>query len=171
MDMNVVDKRRIKAISNPLRSIFAVLSVLLFLFIAAVTMAVGEVVIPLVSLGFAIIFMVVFILSFSVVAVSSEGVSQRGLFGPWRCIGWDDIRQVGVIGTKAFPRSELNKGGRKYIYFSTKKLDEDELFKIILNWPVRNLMHIPYNDARFKSVSYLWGKDIDRYNTGDPFLH
>lgn len=167
-NVNESDKT-IKAVSSLRLSLASASSALLFLSLTILMLYAGETILAALFLVLAIVFAVVFTRVFSIVCVSREGVVRRTLFRKRR-YGWTDIRQVGVIGTKVFPRSEMNRGGRKYIYFSTKTLNEDELFDAILRWPPRDMPFIPYKNRRFDTVSFLWGGDISRYNTGDPTL-
>lgn len=85
-------------------------------------------------------FLYILFLYGSTLRISSQGIRKEFLFLPLKTLSWDEIAEVGVLGTKIFNGgSYRKKPGRRYIYFSEKELDDDARFKMALEWPPRNL--------------------------------
>ena len=112
------------------------------------------------------VFAVIAVLNLKRIVISEEKIEVRPLPGKAKVYTWADISEVGVIGTKVFPKTASNKGGRKYIYFSPKELDEDSRFDLALKWPPK-IPYTSFSNAKLEAVSFIWQKEIAYYNTGD----
>ena len=103
----------------------------------------------------------------SFLCLNEEGVSLQ-LFGKTRRhMSWDQIKEVGVAGTKVFNRSHPEKAGSIYIYFSPAEMTEDERFQMMLRWPSHSCLYMIYNEERFNAVQSRWNSHIETYNVGD----
>ena len=91
---------------------------------------------------------------------------------PIKTYSWDQIKEVGVVGTKVFNGTGKNKKpGRRYIYFSPEELDEDSRFQMTLEWPPsREILYCIYTKYHAEYVQLLWQKPIATYNAGDLFV-
>lgn len=104
------------------------------------------------------------------VTLTAQGVTRR--LGRWElgAVRWEELREVGVVGTKVFNRSDPKKYGRRFIYFSPERLDEDRRFRLALEWPPGRMLYLEYDKARLEAVQMFWNSDIAEYNCGDIFF-
>lgn len=114
----------------------------------------------------ALVFLYTVFLSASIIILDEDGVSCSFLGFSRRCLSWSDIAEVGVLGTKVFNRSNPNKTGEMYIYFSTKPLTDDECFRLGLKWPPHDMIYLLYTKERLQQVQLRWSSFIRTYNTG-----
>ena len=100
------------------------------------------------------------------ISITCEGV-RKHIFG-WtlKQVRWDEIQEVGVVGTKVFNRLAPDKTGPMYIYFSPKKLTEQERFQLALDFPPRDMLFLLHNQQREDLVQNLWDTKLIGYNTG-----
>lgn len=120
-----------------------------------------------------IVFAFIAVLYGSVLYISSRGIERKFLFVTMGALTWEQVREVGVVGTGIFFTGDRNKKrtGRRYIYISPRELDEDTRFKMALEWPPRNgVLYCTYSHPRIDAIQYLWGKPIEKYNAGDIFV-
>lgn len=111
-------------------------------------------------------FTVISVRNFTRILISKDKIEVRPIMGKTRSYRWEDIKEVGVIGTKVFPKTSSNKGGRKYIYFSPEELDEDSRFDLALKWPPK-IPYTSHSDAKLDAVMLIWRKPVAYYNTPD----
>ena len=163
-------KSEIRTLSAPIKTLFSVLSICLFCLLSVLALLDVEYVMAAVFLFLSGIFIWYFLSIAAIVRISAEGVERKSLLSGSLIVTWDDLKQVGILGTRAFPRSRMNRGGVKYIYFSRDVLNEEDLFRLILKWPSRDVPYVPYRRRNIDTVSLLWKGDIERYNTGDRRL-
>lgn len=111
-------------------------------------------------------FTVISVRNFTRILISKDKIEVRPIMGKTRSYRWEDIKEVGVIGTKVFPKTSSNKGGRKYIYFSPEELDEDSRFDLALKWPPK-IPYTSHSDGKLDAVMLIWRKPVAYYNTPD----
>lgn len=100
------------------------------------------------------------------ITVSETGIT-RSFFGMMtKDIGWGDIKEVGVVGTKVFNKREPQKVGRMYIYFSDKVMTENERFAIALKWPPKKKTFMRFDYKRISQIQIYWPGKIALYNVG-----
>lgn len=99
-------------------------------------------------------------------SITCEGL-RKHIFG-WtlREVRWDEIQEVGVIGTKVFNKLTPDKTGPMYIYFSPKKLTEQEQFQLALDFPPKDMLFLLHDQQREDLVQILWNTKLVGYNTG-----
>ncbi len=116
-------------------------------------------------------FLYILFLYGSTLRISSQGIRKEFLFLPLKTLSWDEIAEVGVLGTKIFNGgSYRKKPGRRYIYFSEKELDDDARFKMALEWPPRNgELFCIFTKDNYAHIEMLWGHAIEKYNAGDLY--
>lgn len=111
----------------------------------------------------AAVFSVISIKNFTRIIISAEKITIEPFLVKKKNFSLDEIKEVGVIGTKVFPKSSSNNGGRKYIYFSPMELDEDGRFNLALKWPPK-IPHTSFSDTKLEFVELIWGKPIIYYS-------
>ena len=118
------------------------------------------------------VFLYIMFLYGSTLRVNSEGIRKEFLFIPLKTVSWDDIVEVGVLGTKIFNGGAYKKKpGRRYIYFSEKELDGDTRFKMALEWPPLNgELFCIFTKDNYHHIEMQWGGTIEKYNAGDLYL-
>ncbi len=113
-----------------------------------------------------VVFALISVRNLTRILISQENIEVRPLLGKTRIYSWHEIKEVGVIGTKLFPNTSSNKGGRKYIYFSSEELDENSRFKLALKWPPK-IPYTSHSNAKLEAVALIWKKPISIYNAPD----
>lgn len=106
----------------------------------------------------------------AVVTVGNDEIRMSFLGIPMRENAWKDIKEVGVIGTNIFKEEKGKHSGSRYIYFSTERLDEDERFKMALNWPPGKMIYLLYTRERADRIQLIWDNEISSYHAGDIFF-
>lgn len=100
------------------------------------------------------------------VHVTNESLEVRLLWNTLQSVSWNEIREVGVCGTKVLKPAGSKWSGAKYIYFSKEKMDDDDRFDMCLKWPSKDMIYFRFNYKRIKKIVRIWGPDIVLYNTG-----
>lgn len=100
------------------------------------------------------------------VSITCEGI-RKHIFG-WtlKQVRWDEIKEVGVVGTKVFNKLTPDKTGPMYIYFSPKEMTTEERFRLALNFPPKDMLFLFHNKEREDLVQNLWSTKLIGYNTG-----
>ena len=121
-----------------------------------------------------------------VVAVSAGGVRSSLLGMSWKSLDWDQIGEIGVIGTRVFNNADPHQGagggkktartalynknpsiGTPYIYFSPYALTDEQRFRLALEWPPRGMIFLRFSPDRIEKVQQLSLREIVRYNVGN----
>lgn len=100
------------------------------------------------------------------VSVTAEGVRRHILGRTLKQQRWEEIKEVGVVGTKVFNRLHPEKTGSMYIYFSPKALTEQERFQLALDFPPKDMIFLLHNQEREDLVQAFWDTRLIGYNTG-----
>ena len=139
-----------------------------FLFIISITMLIEGRLLPA-ALFFAIgiNFFYEMVRNGKVVSFEKTGISKKLLGKKCTGLNWENVVEVGVVGTKVFNQKKPEKTGRLYLYASDKKLSDEERFDMILNWPPRNLIYTLYQDDKIECLRMVWSGKIETYNVGD----
>ena len=87
-----------------------------------------------------------------------------------RSLSWAETAEMGVLGTKVFNRSNPEKTGTMYIYFSPVALDEDSRFQLALKWPPKEQIYLLYTKERMDYIRPLWEGKVQKYNTGKNLM-
>lgn len=114
----------------------------------------------------AVVFLCTAVYFGNVISVDHNGIRKYVLGIPLKHILWSEIEEIGICGTKVFNKGNPKKVGTIYIYFSTRKLDENAHFKMILEWPPKDMYFVLYNQARLTAIQTLWSSRIETYNVG-----
>lgn len=138
--------------------IFAVLAVIFFLMRFWI---VGGIFVALLA-----VYLVIAIKNCYVIHIGEDRV-YRIFPGRGISLNWSDIQDVGVVGIKVLGRAGRKYTGGKYIYFSDRKLSEDELFNICLKWPPDNMLFLHFSHKRIAYIQTRWENEITMYNTGN----
>ena len=106
----------------------------------------------------------------SVVDINSDGITRTTLFFIKKTKPWSEISEVGVCGTKIFNIINKKKTGTIYFYTSSKKMDDDECFQMLLRWPPKGEIVFKYGSDALNAVQYYYQSKIKLYNTGNLIL-
>lgn len=118
----------------------------------------------------AIVFLAVALINGSKLTIDDKGV-RRTLFGKTLYqYSWEEIAEVGVIGTKVFRNDDKKDVGSRHLYFSREVLTDEERFRMVLQWPPRNKLYMLYNTERLSAVQSYWSGKIETYKAGDVFF-
>lgn len=85
-------------------------------------------------------------------------------------VGWEKIKEVGVVGTSVFQKGKEKNTGIRFIYFSEEKLDENKRFRLAMEWPPRKMFYLEFDRERLDTVQMFWNSRIAEYNAGDLFI-
>ena len=157
-------------IVNKFKCIASAVSSVTFVLLAGAVLFIHRPGSALIFLVLGLIFGFIAVQSGSVLQLNEEGVTRLLLGHTTAKIRWDEIKEIGVAGTKVFNRSHPEKAGSIYIYFSPVQMDEDERFQMMLRWPPSNCLYMTYNQDRFHAVQGHWNSHIEIYNVGDLCL-
>ena len=102
----------------------------------------------------------------STVTIDEEGVYCSFLGIARKKILWSQVKETGVIGTTVFNKSNPDKTGDMYLYFSPKELNDAERFNLGMKWPPKDLIFLLYTKERTAWVQSMWSNKIHTYNTG-----
>ena len=111
-------------------------------------------------------FLYIAVLYGSILEVDTEGVRCIRLGRTIRTMPWTEIAELGVVGTKVFNRGNPDKTGELYIYFSLVQMEEQERFRMALQWPPREQLYLLYTKERMDFIRPLWFDEVRIYNTG-----
>ena len=150
------------AITGFASAAFSIFMIILLVSFCHLQMIVGIVV----SAILALVFAVITLRNVTRILISNEKIEVRPVLGKAKTYSWEEIKEVGVIGTKVFPKTSSNKGGRKYIYFSPEELDEDSRFDLAFKWPPK-IPFTSYSKAKLDAVQLIWRKPLANYNAPD----
>ena len=144
----------------------------------------------LLFIAFGVLFLLVAALYGRVVHVGPSGVRWTLLGRELRSRTWEQIGEIGVVGTRVFNGSggrnaaPSGQSGREglfgpakrshigtpYLYFSEESLTEEQRFTLALKWPPRNMIFLRFTAERVAYVQSSSRKYVEHYNTGDlPF--
>lgn len=82
-------------------------------------------------------------------------------------ITWEEMKELGVCGTKVFNLGNKNKTGRLYFYCSKRAMDDDEHFQMILQWPPKEQIYFSFSEKRLLFLENAAKRRIETYNTGN----
>ena len=156
-----------KYMVNVTRFFVAAFTSLAGLLLGGTMIYLGQIIPGLVLLLIFVAFLIASTYSGAHVSADSEGVTRHGLFGGKTTMAWQDIKEVGVAGSRIFNKGEKHKPGTLYIYFSGKEMTDDERFEMMLKWPPKDKIYIEYTDEIGRQVLQLWEKPFVEYNTCD----
>ncbi len=156
---------------DPLKFAVSLPTGLVLLYLAWSAIRLSAYLIAAVFILIAAVFFCVMFLYGSVLILSEEGIRSVFLFVTVRSYSWNQIRETGVVGTKIFNgTSKKKKAGRRYIYFSPEALNEDQRFRLALEWPPRKeMLYCIYNRQNADVIQFFWRKPVASYNAGDIF--
>ena len=142
----------------------------------------------LLFIAFGVLFLMVAALYGRVVHVGPSGVRWTLLGRELRSRTWEQIGEIGVVGTRVFngnsgngPAAPSGQGGREglfgpakrssigtpYLYFSEEPLTEEQRFTLALKWPPRDMIFLRFTPERVAHVQSSSQKYVEHYNTGD----
>lgn len=116
--------------------------------------------------AFAVIYGVIAVMTGSSLYIGGKYLEQRFLGIRIRSLAWQDVKEVGVVGTKVFNKGNPDKTGSLYIYFSPAVMDDDERFQMCVRWPPKKAMYMQYTHKRITAVQSLWDKPLELFNVG-----
>ena len=105
----------------------------------------------------------------AVICIDKNGISKKVLWFTPRGYTWTQIREVGVFGTKLFNQKNPKKAGTLYLYCSSQVMTDNERFKMILNWPPKQI-YFAFSPTALEVIRCFWGHKITEYNIGELTL-
>ncbi len=102
----------------------------------------------------------------SSVVLTPEGVSLYFFSHCRKSCKWEELQEIGAIGTKVLRQKNKDDAGRLEIYFSTKEMNDDERRAMALQWPPKDMIYMLYQKNRMDAVQILSDAHIHLYNTG-----
>lgn len=106
----------------------------------------------------------------SVLTLDAAGIERRFLGVRVAAVRWGELAEVGVVGLKVFNNGSRERPGTRYIYFSPRALDEEQRFRLALEWPPGDMLYLNYTKERLRAVQNLWNAPVESYNAGDAFF-
>lgn len=137
-----------------------------FLLSGVCLMLVGSWIGGAVCILLALVYLCVSAMYGAVVHIDAKGVSRKILFCPKESYTWEELREVGVFGSRVLKQEASNKVGTLYLYVSTQAMTDEERFNMVLRWPIRQI-HFVFSPRNLELVQYFWNQKIETFNTGD----
>jgi hypothetical protein len=88
--------------------------------------------------------------------VDESGVRQTFLGNSSHILHWQDIQEVGIANMKVLRNYNKDRIGELYIYFSPRKLVDDERLGMCLHWPPEDMCFMRFSVRRMKEVQKYW---------------
>lgn len=103
----------------------------------------------------------------SVVSITSDYIVLKFLGLERYKMKWTDIAEVDVMGLRLFNQGkDKKKCGSLYLVFSSKHMDDDMRFKLIMNWPPKNEIYLRFTKERLFYIQSYWIEPVQKYNVG-----
>lgn len=156
-----------KFLGYPFKGVFYTVCIFFILYMAASYLAMKY---WLAAAVFGIIFALfcwVFIGNCNLVKMDEKGITQYSFyFFKNKHYDWEDIKDVGIAFTNPLQRRNKKKGAVNCaFYFSDKQRTPQELMKLCISWPPKEVIHMGYSEKRLAAVLEYWPKTITLYNT------
>lgn len=158
-------KRTIRV--NKLLAFLSLLSALAFMISAAALFSVSNYIFALFMLCMCLIFLHMAARNAQKIEIGEKGIRRSGMFLKEKAMSWEEIKEIGVIGTKAFRRFNKNSAGALYLYVSDQEMDDAERFRMILDWPPKDKIFFIFSRERADQINLFYPGRIVTYNTGD----
>ena len=167
---NVLPKRPWVWIADPLKAGICLFAFVFLTIVAATMAAIGRVVSGVIFFAVALGFLYVLTYYGAVLRVDEKGVRKSflGLFR--RSLRWEEIREMGVAGTRIFHRGNKNRAGTLYLYFASEEMDDDARFGMMLKWPQHDRIFLRFSHKRFAALQVWRPEAAVRYNVGKLVL-
>lgn len=101
------------------------------------------------------------------ITVEQSGIRRSILWKTLSFFTWDEIAEVGVVGTNLFHKKDSKKTGTLYIYISKVALTDEERFDMMLHWPLKGIFFLTYSKQRLNAIQMLYSNVIQTFNAGD----
>lgn len=151
---------------HPLRLVISGATVLTSVVLGITAIIIGEPVAAALLFLIALLFLWQAFIYGPWVSITPEGV-RKHIFGhTLKFQSWDEIQEVGVIGTKVFNKLTPEKTGYLYIYFSPKKMTQQDRFQLALNFPPKDMIFLIHSQEREDMVQAFQSTRLVGYNTG-----
>lgn len=158
---------RFRYIVNPINCAVSAITGLVFLLMGITMLPLNRTVSALLFFILSIIFISVALTNGTLIVLDESGVYKQIFWIRFKKLMWEEIKEVGVCGLKVFKTAGSQKTGTLYIYFSTVRMDDKEMFDMVLKWPPQNKYYMVYSEARLHAVHGCWKNRLKTYNAGD----
>ena len=101
------------------------------------------------------------------VYADARGITVKLLWITLANIPWNEIREIGVTNTKIFRKKKSKKTGSLYIYFSRKSMNDDERFGMMLKWPPKDKLFIPFSRKKYEHIQLMSDRKFVFYNADE----
>lgn len=84
-------------------------------------------------------------------------------------LGWDEVAEVGLAGSRLFGHKPHRKTEIPYLYLSPAVLTEKQRFDMMLRFPPRDKIVLTCTAEVYKAVRRYWSGPVQSYNTDKSF--
>lgn len=121
-------------------------------------------------LAAAAVFLLITVLYGAIVTIDIDGIHRSFWHIPMQEIRWEQVKEVGVVGTRVFNNNDPKHTGTRYLYFSLRCMDDHARFRLALEWPPKEMLYLQYSRERLDVVRQFWFGPVESYNAGDLFF-
>ena len=105
------------------------------------------------------------------ICINEYEVLMKSFFGKTLlAFSWDEIKEIGVAGTKLFPKADTDRRGTLYIYVSRTEMTDDQRFEMMIQFPPKDMIVLSFDKDRLASFQTRYSEKIRKYNTGSANL-
>ena len=140
--------------------------VLLFLLCGVSLLSAGSVAGGVVCLLLCLPYLYGALLNSTRISITPAGISKKRLWFPAELYRWEDIAELGVVGTKVIGNKKSKRTGTLYIYASPQTMTEEERFQMALRWPPK-LPYFVYKPELMECCRCYWEGKVASCNSGD----
>lgn len=151
------------------KAIVSALCFLLLLFVCICFGASGAWIPCVISMLLSILFLAILFTYGARVHMNETGIRCRQFPFQKKEFQWQDLQEVGILGTHVFGSERAKHRGEKFIYFSPSKYTEDDRFRMCLKWPPKDIIYMQYKQPRIQAVKKHWSEEVLLYNIGEHF--
>ena len=138
-----------------------------FLFLtmmAVILLTIGEYIAAAIFFAVGLFFIPQVIQYGKIISIDKEGVCSFFLGKKLLRFQWSELSQVGIAGSRVIRNKDGKKHGTLYLYFSPEPLSEDDLFKMMLHFPPKNIIVLACISQTYNAVRQYWHEQIPSFN-------
>ena len=153
---------------DAVKAIVGALTCAAFLTIGVVAASLRYAVLAVITISLGIIYLGLAMKNGAVLVLDDAGIRRMCLGREIRRWSWSEIREYGIMGTRVFGSQKAINNGTRYIYFSENTMDDQERFKMALNWPPKKCAYALYTDELMHSAKTRLEIEPVYFNTLEP---
>lgn len=153
-----------KFIVNLPGCLVAEFTAIIFAWMTALAFQCHKVFLALIFVTLSLLYVCIALRNGTVVQISKDGVTLQILGRCIRRLPWENVEEVGVLGTRIFASQKSKKHGLLYMYYSERKLTQEERFELCLKWPPKKIIYHCFSKDIKVCMEKFWQKEIASYN-------